>query len=176
MITIREYTEQDAESVGKVIADTYSKFNLSYLPPEELNLFLGPFQHANSLEKSNQEAIANMIWSEWVFVAEDEGKIVGVLRGRKERLGSLFVKGNHHRQGIGRGLVERFEQECQKHAPMIIRVAATVYGVPFYTAMGYKRSTGMRASRSFEGHGLPIQPMRKVLERRVEHKPVIRNG
>ena len=105
-----------------------------------------------------------MIRSEWVLVAEDGSEIVRVLRGRKERLGSLFIRGDHHRQGIGRGLVERFEQECQKHAQMIIRVSASMYGVPFYAAMGYKKSTGLRASRSFDGHGLPTQPMRKVLK------------
>jgi len=163
MITIREYNMEDSQQVGVLIANTYSQFNLAYLPPEEMKAFLGPFQHARSAEKSHQEVIANMICSEWVFVAEENGKIVGVLRGRKERLGSLFVRGDHHRKGIGRKLVERFEQECQKHAPMVIRVAATMYGVPFYLAMGYKRSTGVRSSRSFEGHGLPTQPMRKVL-------------
>ena len=130
-----------------------------------MKLFLGPFQHAWSNEKEHQEEIARMICSEWVFVAEDGGEIVGVLRGRKERLGSLFVRGDHHRQGIGRKLVERFEQECQKHASMVIRVSATMYGVPFYAAMGYKRSTGVRSSWSFEGHGLPVQPMRKVLRK-----------
>jgi GNAT superfamily N-acetyltransferase len=165
MITIREYSENDAESVGRLIADTYSQFNLAYLPPEEMKLFLGPFQHAWSSEKERQEEIARMIHSEWVFVAEDDGEIVGVLRGRKERLGSLFVRGDHQRKGIGRKLVERFEQECQKHAPMVIRVSATMYGVPFYAAMGYKRSTGVRSSWSFEGHGLPVQPMRKVLRK-----------
>ena len=176
MITIREYSEGDAESVGKLIADTYSQFNLAYLPPEEMKAFLGPFKHARSTEKSHQDEIARMIRSEWVFVAEDDGEIVGVLRGRKKRLGSLFVRGDHHRKGIGRKLVERFEEECQKHAPMVIRVAATMYGVPFYAAMGYKRSTGVRASRSFEGHGLPVQPMRKVLKKGVELEPVFRNG
>lgn len=30
MITIRRYRESDAENVGKLIADTYSEFNLSY--------------------------------------------------------------------------------------------------------------------------------------------------
>jgi len=165
MITIREYNEEDSQQVGVLIANTYSQYNLAYLPSEEMKAFLGPFQHANSLEKQHQEAIANMIWSEWVFVAEDDGEIVGVLRGRKERLGSLFVRGDHHRQGIGRRLVECFEQECQKHAPMVIRVSATIYGVPFYAAMGYKRSTGVRSSWSFEGHGLPVQPMRKVLKK-----------
>lgn len=165
MITIREYTEEDSQQVGVLIAETYGQFNLAYLPPEEMKAFLGPFQHAWSSERQHREEIGRMIHSEWVFVAEDNGEIVGVLRGRKERLGSLFVRGDHHRKGIGRQLVERFEQECQKHAPMIIRVSATMYGVPFYAAMGYKKSTGVRESRSFDGRGLPTQPMRKVLKK-----------
>jgi GNAT superfamily N-acetyltransferase len=164
MITIREYTEDDAECVGRLIADTYTQFNLPYLSAEELKSGLGPFQHAWSLEKAHQEEIARMIRSEWVFVAEDGSEIVGVLRGRKERLASLFVRGDHHRQGIGRKLVESFELECQKYAPMAIRLSATVYGVPFYTAMGYKKSTGLRSSRSFDFRGLPAQPMRKLLK------------
>jgi hypothetical protein len=71
MITIREYTEDDAECVGRLIADTYTQFNLAYLSAEELKSGLGPFQHAWSLGKAHQEEIARMIRSEWVFVAED---------------------------------------------------------------------------------------------------------
>ena len=166
MTTIRCYEERDAESVGKLIADTYSEFNLSFVPPEELGLFLGPFQYARSQEKSHREAIAQVIQSAMVFVAEDDGEVVGVLRGRKGRLASLFVRGDHHRQGIGRRLVERFELESLRQGVVVIRVAATVYAVPFYLAMGYRRSTGVRTGWSFEGRGLPIQPMRKVLGNR----------
>jgi GNAT superfamily N-acetyltransferase len=163
MITIRNYTERDADSVGRLIADTYSTFNLSFVPSEELGLFLGPFRYAKSQEQSHQEAIAQVIKSDMVFVAEDDGEIVGVLRGRKVRLGSLFVRGDHHRQGIGRKLVERFELECLRQGATVIRVAATLYAVPFYLAMGYKRSTGVRTGWSFDGRGLKIQPIRKVL-------------
>jgi predicted N-acetyltransferase YhbS len=163
MIRIRCYKERDAASVGRLIADTYTEFNLSFVPSAELGLFLGPFQYARSRKASHREALARVIRSAMVFVAEDDGEIVGVLRGRRERLGSLFVRGDHHRQGIGRRLVERFEQECIRQAMTVIRVAATLYGVPFYSAMGYVRSTGVRTGRSFEGTGLPIQPMKKVL-------------
>jgi GNAT superfamily N-acetyltransferase len=163
MTTIRRYRESDAASVGRLIADTYAEFNLSFVPSAELGLFLGPFRHARSQEKAHQEAIARVIRSAMVFVAEDDGEIVGVLRGRKERLASLFVRGDYHRQGIGRRLVQRFERECRRQGVTVIRVAATLYAVPFYRAMGYKRSTGVRRGWSFEGRGLPVQPMRKVL-------------
>jgi len=41
---------------------------------------------------------------------------------------------------------------------------APPYGVPFHLAMGYRRSAGVRTGWSLEGHGLRVQPMRKVLE------------
>jgi GNAT superfamily N-acetyltransferase len=169
MITVRRYRESDAESVGKLIADTYSEFNLSFAPPKERALLLGPFQYARSPEEAHQEAIVQVIKAPLVFIAVDDGEIVGVLRGgRKDKqqrtvLQSLFVKGDHHRQGIGRKLVERFERECLRQGATVIRLAATLYAVPFYLAMGYKRSTGVRSGWSFEGSGLKIQPMRKVL-------------
>jgi len=165
MTIIRHYQESDAEDVGKLIADTYSEFNLSFAPPEERSAFLGPFQHARSLEKSHQEAIARVISALMVFVAEKDGEIVGVLRGRKDKLQSLFVRGELHRQGIGRRLVKRFEQECIGQGAEVIRVMSTLYAVPFYQAVGYKKTTGVRKMKSFEGEGLEYQPMKKVLRR-----------
>jgi GNAT superfamily N-acetyltransferase len=165
MIAIRPYNESDAQHVGQLIADTYSTFNLSFAPPAERGPFLGPFHHAYSSEANHQAAIAQVIRSEMVFVAEEDGDIVGVLRGRKERLASLFVRGDRHRQGIGRRLVERFEQACLGQGVTVIRVASTLYAIPFYLRMGYKRSTGVRSGRSFEGVGLQYQPMKKTLEK-----------
>lgn len=165
MTIIRNYQESDAESVGILIADTYNEFNLSFAPPEERSAFLGPFQHARSLEKSHQEAIARAIRASMVLVAEKDGEIVGVLRGRKDKLQSLFVRGDLHRQGIGRRLVERFEQACVRQGTQVIRVMSTLYAVPFYQRMGYKKSTGMRSMKSFEGEGLAYQPMKKVFKR-----------
>jgi GNAT superfamily N-acetyltransferase len=163
MLTIRRYDESDAAGVGQLIADTYSEFNLSFLPPDERGPFLGPFQHARSSDRAHQEAIRQVIGSPVLYVAEEGGEIVGVLRGRKERLASLFVRGDRHRRGIARMLVQRFEQDIAEQGTTVVRVAATLYAVPFYLAMGYKRSTGVRSGWSFEGRGLPVQPMRKVL-------------
>lgn len=106
-ITIRDYRENDALDVGRLIADTYSTYNLDFLPVEAQAPFLGPFRHAHSSNTVHQEVIARAIDSEMVFIAETNGEIAGVLRGRKERLASLFVAGDHHRRGIGRKLVHR---------------------------------------------------------------------
>ncbi len=147
-----------------MIADTDTRFNLAHLSPQDLKSGLGPFQHACSEDEAHKQKIAEMIRSEWVYVAVDEGEIVGVLRGRQERLASLFLRVDHHRLGVARNLVERFEQECQKYAPIVIRLSATMYAVPFYLQMGYKKSTGLRSGWSFAYHGLPMQPMKKNLK------------
>ena len=163
MFTIRRYRESDAATVGRLIADTYSQFNLAFASPDELKLLLGPFQHARSQDKAHQKAIAEVIRASMVFVAEEEGEVVGVLRGRRDRLQSLFVRGDRHRRGIGRALVGRFEAECVRGGGGVVKVAATLYAVPFYLSMGYKKTTGIRPGWSFEGTGLVYQPMKKLL-------------
>ena len=162
-IIVRPYRDEDADSVGRLIKDTYSKFNLAFASPAELPLFLGPFEHARSEDEAHKAAIARMIRAAMVFVAEDDGTIVGVLRGRSDKLQSLFVREDYHRRGVGRRLVERFEQECRRQGGTAIKVMATVYAVPFYQAVGYKKTTGVRRMRSFDGTGLPYQAMKKVL-------------
>ena len=61
-------------------------------------------------------------------------------------------------------LVARFEQACAGEGGRSIKVAATLYAVPFYLAMGYKRTTGVRAYHAFGASGLQYQPMKKVLD------------
>lgn len=161
--TIRPYRESDAQAVGRLIADTYSRFNLDGFSPGELAKLLGPFRHAGSADPAHREAIARVLRAPMVYVADGGGEIAGVVRGRPGRLASLFVSGDRHRQGIGRRLVERFEAESARQQVRVIHVAATLYAVPFYTVMGYRKTTGERYGGSFDGRGLRYQPMRKVL-------------
>lgn len=163
MIIIRAYRELDSVVVGRLIADTYGEFNLSFATPEQKDKLLGPFRHARSNDPVHKAAIAETIRASMVLVAEDGGEIAGVLRGRKDRLHSLFVHGDYHRQGIGRKLLERFEQACVEQGAKDVRVASTLLAVPFYQKMGYRKSTGVRSGWSFGGTGLRWQPMRKVL-------------
>lgn len=163
-VQIRAYRETDAGAVGRLIADTFAEYNLSSAAAEQRPPLLGPFLYARSQDPAHQEAIARAIRSEMVFVAECDGEIVGVLRGRTTRLGSLFVRGDCHRRGIGRRLVERFEQEVAAQGGSTIKVASTLYAVPFYLAAGYKRATGVRGYHAFGASGMAYQPMKKVVE------------
>ena len=169
MLLIRDYQEEnDAPAVGRLIADTFSEFNLTFAPTEEHDLFLGPFRFARSMESQHQSEIAHLIRAEIVLVAVEDGEIVGVLRGESRgygRLLALYVHGDHQWHGIGRKLVERFEQDCLWEGVRQVRLFSTLYAVPFYLKLGYKRSTGVRSGFSFDGRGLIYQPMKKDLKR-----------
>jgi GNAT superfamily N-acetyltransferase len=165
LITIRQYREADSKSVGILIADTYSRFNLDFAAPEELGKLLGPFRHAYSEKRIHRDAISEILKARIILVAEENHEIVGVLRGRNERLHSLFVREEHHRQGRGRQLMEMFERECIAQGAKMITLQSTLYAVGFYQALGYKKTTGVRNGWSFEGRGLRYQPMKKILAR-----------
>lgn len=166
-VILRPYQAADARAVGRLIADTYRAFNLAALPPEQQARYLGPFLFATSQDPAHRADIARMIQAPMVYVAEVGGEIAGVLRGRPGRLHSLFVSAGHHGHGIGRALVTRFEEECRAAGATKITLASTLFAVPFYQRMGYKKSTGVRApARSpatRTGLGPAWQPMKKKL-------------
>lgn len=160
---IRDYEDADAPAVGRLIAETFRTYNLSHADPEEQERLLGPFRYAFSDDPIHREGIRNILRSPMLYVAEDGDEIVGVLRGRTNVLASLFVRGDHHGMGIGRKLVEHFERASRAQGVAWIRVAATLVAVPFYQAMGYKKTTGVRPCPTFDGTDLKQQPMKKVL-------------
>jgi len=161
---IRPYVLSDAEAVGRLIADTFRWFNLSYASPEEQEKLLGPFRHADSSDAEHRAAIAATIDAPWVLVAENpQGILSGVLRGRPGRLHSLFVDAAYQHCGIGRRLMEAFEQQVRKTEADKITLQSTLLAVPFYQKLGYKRSTGVRSGRCFDGDGFRYQPMKKLL-------------
>ena len=101
-VKTREYCDADARPVGILVADTLGQFNLAHVSPEQRDVFLGPFRHARSTDEAHRTAIREAIGAEWVTIAESDGEIIGLLRGRAGRLQSLFVRGDHQRSGIGR--------------------------------------------------------------------------
>jgi len=165
-VTIRRYRESDAETVGCLIAETFRRFNLSYASVEEQKRLLGPFRHAGSSDPAHRREIAALLRAPTVLVAtvRETGRIVGVLRGRPGRLHSLFVHEEFHRRGIGRAMMAAFEETCRASRADRITMQSSLYAVPFYQALGYKRSTGVRSGPCFDGTDFPYQPMKKLLQ------------
>ena len=86
------------------------------------------------------------------------GKDIAVATGTVDELVRLFVHHRYHGKGIGRNLMQRFEQECLRKGSTSIRIRSSLYAVPFYLKMGGKKTTGMRNFK-----GLKCQSMKKIL-------------
>jgi GNAT superfamily N-acetyltransferase len=93
------------------------------------------------------------------FIALHDIRVVGMIRGRRNRIVNLFVEGAYHRKGIATQLTRRFEAACRAAGESEIVVRSSLYAVPFYASLGYKKTTGVRNL-----HGLQVQPMKKKLE------------
>ena len=154
--------ESDAASVGQLIADTYGRFNLAFVSADELASCLAPSVMRCRSSQLTERPSAQVIQAPLVFVAEEDGEIVGVLRGRQERLASLFVRGDRHRHGIGRRLVAQFEQVS----------IAKGHGVPGRrdalrdpVLHRFRLPEDDRGPQRLElrGAGLRYQPMKKVV-------------
>lgn len=84
-----------------------------------------------------------------------ENALVGMLALRDNNHISLaFVRGDFHRQGIGRMLCAEAKKYALAHGTEKITVNASDYGVPFYRAMGF-RETDMQ----LEADGIIYTPM-----------------
>ena len=97
-------------------------------------------------------------WTPTHLVAAKDAKVVGLVSGAENRLVNLFVAGSLHRQGIATQLHRRFEIACRKAGYRTMVVRSSLFAVPFYKSVGYRKTTGVRSL-----HGIRAQPMRKRL-------------
>jgi len=126
LVVVRNMRVEDTETAAKVASETmqeaWDHYERDYYPRKALEFDLSrlvPERYAKGIQERN----------EFYFVAEDDGKIVGVatgaiLRGNEKEgglvlLGGISVHPSHQRKGIGRALLNHVveyskEQKCHK--------------------------------------------------------------
>ncbi|MBT4849731.1 GNAT family N-acetyltransferase [Candidatus Parcubacteria bacterium] len=155
MVKIRQFKKADTKDVARLISHTYAKFNKTEGSKKAIQDYIDRVDPKKNDLKNLEE---NFLNSAFIYVAVYKNKIVGMVRGRKNRGTNLFVDGTYHKMGIGRQLMQKFETSVKKIGSKEIRIRASLYAVPFYTKVGYKKTTGVRTF-----HGLKIQPMKKLI-------------
>jgi GNAT superfamily N-acetyltransferase len=155
-ILIRKFRETDTKKVSILIKNTFLRYNNKEGSKKAINEYINLYNTTGDKIKLLEQKFLKSI----SIVAIDNKKIIGVIRGRKDRIFNLFVLGNYHGQGIGKKLIERFEKECKKHKTTKIKVRASLFAIVFYQINGYRKTTGIRNFK-----GLKTQPMQKILIR-----------
>jgi GNAT superfamily N-acetyltransferase len=155
MIIIKKFKVFRTKEVASLIVKTFSEFNSGDGSRKGIKNYLNFYNIEDyNLQKLKIIFLKNSIF----FLAIDGKKIIGIIRGEKDRIINLFINGNYHGRGIGKKLVKKFENEAKKNGSMKIKIKASLFAVPFYKKMGYKKSTGIK-----KRIGIKTQPMKKII-------------
>jgi GNAT superfamily N-acetyltransferase len=154
MVTIRKFRQSDAKACAQVIVETFSQFNKNEGTKAAAQKYIEQYSPKLPQEVLLERFRATPIF----FVAVENEKVIGLARGRPNKITNLFILGKHHGAGIGKKLMQRFEAEAKRQKSKFVKARASLYATPFYQGIGYRKTTGIRTF-----HGLRVQPMRKKL-------------
>ncbi|MDD3160124.1 MAG: GNAT family N-acetyltransferase [Candidatus ainarchaeum sp.] len=155
-IKYRRFKKSDTKEVAKLISETFLEFNSKDGRKEGSKNY---FKLYSSKIKSENELYSDFLKSPIFFIAKLENKIVGMIRGNKNKVTNLYVFGKYHSKEIGKKLLLEFEKEAKKKETKFIKIRSSLYAVPFYQSQGYKKTTGIR-----NFHGLKIWPLIKTFD------------
>lgn len=157
MITYKivKISKKNSQEVANLIYKTYEFFNARETDKKSLKQYLALID----IKTNSATTLFNRFKNSNInFGAFSNEKLIGIVRGRKNRIVSLFVDGNFHKQGIGKKLISLFERRAKKIGSKEIKIRSSLYAVNFYLKMDYKKTTGIRRYR-----GLVFQPLKKSL-------------
>ena len=86
-----------------------------------------------------------------LLVADDRGRVVGLIHASETWMSALYILASHHRRGLGRTLLAELWQRLLARGVRRIGfdcVAESARAIAFYTAMGAKP-----VGRKWEGEG-----------------------
>ena len=140
--TIRKATKKDLEAVQKLNLLLF-KYDVAF--DETLNMNW-------TFSKVGTDYFNSRIESEFVYVAEANGKIIGYLAGSFNNqvsyshevyaeLENMFVMDEWRRHGVGKALCQEFFAQCEQRKIKSIRVTASAKNsraVAFYKNIGFE--------------------------------------
>ena len=132
---IRHYQKDDYKEVCLLIARTFKEFNSSDGTREGVRDYVSFYRHY----KKNRDEIEKTFKMTKIFlvVKDEDDDIIGMIRGKKNRISNLFIDRRYHGKGLGKELVKRFESIARKMGSKEINIRSSLHGENFYKRMGY---------------------------------------
>ncbi len=129
-ITIRRFEECDSDQVSRLIIDNLLLVNVRDYGEAAVRQ-LASFYSPPFLEKYAQ--------SGEIYVAVERSNIVGTATLERNRVRNVFVRIDHHKQGIGRMLMQHLEGIAWQQGNTRLFLLADISAASFYQKLGYVR-------------------------------------
>jgi predicted N-acetyltransferase YhbS len=146
---IRKFREEDAKKVSYIIRRCLREINSADYSPEVIKSlchFLRPTQLIRNMKDRA------------IFVAVDNGKVVGTASLKKNTVYTVFVNPSIHKKGIGTKLMNKVEDLAKKNGYKEVKVPSGYTSVGFYKKIGYKKIKVVRK----KGHADTIEMKKRL--------------
>jgi GNAT superfamily N-acetyltransferase len=129
-IEIREFRREDAGKVSCLIRKTLIEVNSKDYPQDVIRFLCENYSPQRIIEKSSNRQI---------YVAVDDGRILGTASLKDDIALGLFVNPEFHGKGIGTKLMSHIEVAARKRGYKSIRLPSSITAYEFYKKLGYKK-------------------------------------
>jgi GNAT superfamily N-acetyltransferase len=150
---IRRAIEADARAIMEAHVSSVRNLCGPFHTPQQITAWIGQVQPENYRQA--------MVHGEKMFVAEDEGQIIGFSSVQGSELRAVYVHPDHVRRKIGTALLTAAERFAFENGCTELTMDASVNSEMFYRHCGY-RVVGRSVHRFQDGTEVPCVRMSKV--------------
>lgn len=127
-IIVREFDERDAEAVSRLIRNNLMFVNSRDYEASVIDYMCGLF---------TPEYLRDVMATRAMFVAEENGKVVGTVGLEGDEVCALYVDLEIHGRRIGEQLLRWIEDFALSRHIHLVHLSASLTAVGFYEKMGY---------------------------------------
>ena len=127
---IRKFRNNDSKTLASIIRKCLVTINSKDYSKKIISKMSKKFSPQNIIKLSKTRSI---------FVAVEELRLIGTASLKKNRILSVFVEPDLHKQGIGRKLVKHLEIIAITWGYNNIEIPSNITAMKFYEKLGYKK-------------------------------------
>lgn len=126
---IRKFKREDAIEIHRIIKECFQSLDLGKHTKEGINYQIRNNSPENLIERSKKISY---------FVAEVNGKPVGICGFDQYKIHTLFIVPNYQKKGIGKKLLLKVLKEAKNKGITKLKTWSTIYAYEFYVKYGFR--------------------------------------
>lgn len=127
---IRQFRDEDASAVVRVVHDALEESNVFDYPQRIIDRMIAYFTEQFFVEKAREDLL---------LVAVEDGEVLGTARLDGDVITNMFVAPYEQGRGIGTRLTHALEDAAREKGLEQVRLYGSLTAVKFYEKLGYEQ-------------------------------------